>query len=119
MGYIVLNPANNSKDQNQASQENKKPFYYLNIPDFFSLFLFLFYYLVCFFGHMILINDGNMCFWLETYEPDSMNEYILNELQYHSHRIIICPWIGEIRILEESENQKDRDSGSLDCFHDK
>lgn len=81
MGYIVLNPANNSKDQNQARQDNKKPFYYLNKPDFFSLFLFLFWYLVCFFGHMIRINYGNMCFRLETYELDSINEYIHYELR--------------------------------------
>jgi len=42
MGYKMLNPANDTKSQSQTCQENEKPFYYLDKPDFFPLFPFLF-----------------------------------------------------------------------------
>lgn len=57
MCYIVLNPANDTKNKNEAYQGNKKPFDNLDNSDFFTLLLFLFWLLPWILTHIFITNE--------------------------------------------------------------
>jgi hypothetical protein len=53
----VLNPANDAKKKYQACQGNEKPFDNLDNSDFFTLLLFLFWFLPWISTHLIITNE--------------------------------------------------------------